>query len=782
MTYKVQNVSVGIVQGEDRRVFVQWKDKKSSKTDSYEYDWEYNDGKRWLPGSSGSASVSEAGIGGGWYRNEWNAPDYATKARARVRPVAKKHKVGKNNKAYYSSGWSKRYEHDFSSDKMPVPDVEVELDEDGVTVTVKVKSDDADCNYCDIEWYNGSKKVSGKNDYPCDGEASYKMTMALGANWKFRARVRSTKNTTKGVSDWSGWETLTAKPSAPTKAAAEAVSSDGAKVTWNAAAGASTYTVERVADDSAYFNSNPDEVISVDGIVGTVFMPTGMETGHRWYFRVRAVNDSGESGWSNITDTVLATEPEAPTTFDTEAAFIVGDTVRLRWTHNCEDGSEQSIAEIELKIGSDTRVITVNGSDLFYDLSLEGFLDGSAVEWRVRTKGVHPNWSPWSATRSFSVYERPTLMCVAMRQDGTPLDGETPLLSYPLSVRLDASGGGNEVSGYHIAIVSASETEYMDDYGENIVVAAGETVFDADFGVQDDPFTVDLQASDGLFLRDVTYYYIIADVSMQSGLRAVSGPYNFTVDFDAEVPDPDAEIWFDTESLSASITPACYADDEEGMQTDTLVEGVTLSVLRVSQDGTVTMLQRGIPNDGTMAVIDPHADFGECWYRVIAIDTATGVSAVQEAYAASPHQTCCIQWDERFVTAPVADETDDEALEFAGTRIDGLYNLEFEESGSVQSEDIEYIGRKFPVSYYGTQKGYTATYQLEFPKEDTQTYRKARQLQGLLDDVYIREPSGVGFWAHCSSVRLSRSFDSMSVKLTVEAVRVDRQDSAIGGA
>lgn len=777
MTYTVQKPSVGRVKGEDRRVYVQWKDKKYKQTSSYEYDWEYYDGKRWLPGSNGSSSVADADVGKGWYRNEWNAPDVATHVRARVKPVSKK--KGKKGK-YYSAGWTKRHSYNFTSDALPIPDIKAELDDDGVTASINVKSDDADCHYADIWWYSGSKKVGGKDDYKCDGECTYKMTMTLGVTWKFYARVRSTKDTTKGVSGWTEAVTLQSKPGKPTKASASATDSNAAKVTWGSGAGAKTYTVERVADDSSYFNSNPDEVVSVDGIVGTTFLPTGLETGHTWYFRVKAVNDSGESAWSNIASTVLATVPDAPTTFDTEAAFIVGDTVRLRWTHNSEDSSEQEKAEIELKVNGSTETVSVT-DDAYRDLSLSGYTDGSQVEWRVRTKGAHPDWSPWSATRSFSVYERPSLMVVAMRNDGTPLDESTPLNTYPLRVQLDASGGGNEVSGYHISIISASETSYTDDYGEDVTVAAGEAVFDSDFGVQDDPFVVDLQASDGLFLRNATDYSIVADVSMQSGLRATSDAVAFTVDFDSTVPEPDAVVYFDSATLTATVTPACYADDADGMQTDTLLEGITLSVLRLSQDGTVTMLQRGIENNGLLSVIDPHADFDECWYRIVATETATGMSAVSEVYELSPHPTCCIQWDERFSVARMADEVDEDEIEFAGVRIDGLYNLGFDESGSVQADDVEYIGRKFPVSYYGTQKGYTSTYQLEFPKEDYETYRKARRLQGLLDDVYIREPSGVGFWAHCQNVRLSRSYDSMSVKLSVDAVRVDRADSAIGG-
>ena len=34
---------------------------------------------------------------------------------------------------------------------------------------------------------------------------------------------------------------------------------------------------------------------------------------------------------------------------------------------------------------------------------------------------------------------------------------------------------------------------------------------------------------------------------------------------------------------------------------------------------------------------------------------------------------------------------------------------------------VEYIGRKHPVSYYGTQVGQTQTWSVEIPKTDTET-------------------------------------------------------------
>ena len=61
---------------------------------------------------------------------------------------------------------------------------------------------------------------------------------------------------------------------------------------------------------------------------------------------------------------------------------------------------------------------------------------------------------------------------------------------------------------------------------------------------------------------------------------------------------------------------------------------------------------------------------------------------------------------------------------------------------------IEYIGRAHPVTYYGTQLGVGATWNMEIPKNDKETLYGLRRLSRWLGDVYVREPSGSGYWAN----------------------------------
>ena len=49
------------------------------------------------------------------------------------------------------------------------------------------------------------------------------------------------------------------------------------------------------------------------------------------------------------------------------------------------------------------------------------------------------------------------------------------------------------------------------------------------------------------------------------------------------------------------------------------------------------------------------------------------------------------------------------------------YNIDVSDSNSIDVSLVEYIGRKHPVSYYGSQLGVTSTWNVEIPKYDKET-------------------------------------------------------------
>ena len=76
------------------------------------------------------------------------------------------------------------------------------------------------------------------------------------------------------------------------------------------------------------------------------------------------------------------------------------------------------------------------------------------------------------------------------------------------------------------------------------------------------------------------------------------------------------------------------------------------------------------------------------------------------------------------------------------------YNIDVSNSYSPDVSLVEYIGRKHPVSYYGTHLGESMSWKVEIPKYDIETLNLVRRLAVWMGDVYVREPSGVGYWAN----------------------------------
>ena len=85
---------------------------------------------------------------------------------------------------------------------------------------------------------------------------------------------------------------------------------------------------------------------------------------------------------------------------------------------------------------------------------------------------------------------------------------------------------------------------------------------------------------------------------------------------------------------------------------------------------------------------------------------------------------------------------------------------------------VEYAGRKHPVSYYGTQVGETSSWSMVIPKEDKETIYALRRLSLWSGDVYVREPSGMGYWANVN-VSFSQKHTEVTVPVTLDITRVE---------
>ena len=137
-----------------------------------------------------------------------------------------------------------------------------------------------------------------------------------------------------------------------------------------------------------------------------------------------------------------------------------------------------------------------------------------------------------------------------------------------------------------------------------------------------------------------------------------------------------------------------------------------------------------------------------------------------------------IQWDEKwsnFDALPV--DTEGNSYETAepawtGSILRLPYNIDISDQHSSEAELIKYIGRKFPVAYYGTQKEHTSTWSFEIEKTDMETLYGLRRLASWLGDVYVREPSGSGYWANVS-VSYDINHCELTIPVTIDVTRVE---------
>lgn len=197
-------------------------------------------------------------------------------------------------------------------------------------------------------------------------------------------------------------------------------------------------------------------------------------------------------------------------------------------------------------------------------------------------------------------------------------------------------------------------------------------------------------------------------------------------------------------------------------------ENTVLRVYRKNVDGSYTLIADDVSNaqQNTMNatfVKDRHPSFGTCTYRIVSVNTVnSGLSFadIVETYAES---SIVIQWNEQWA----ASTSDPNVDEYIGSILELPANIKLSDSSSIDVTLAEYIGRSRPVSYYGTQKGESSKLSCEFPKEDTDTLATLRRLMNYAGDVYVREPSGLGYWANIT-VSYDRNFKELTIPVSLD--------------
>ena len=820
---RVTITAFGLQANTDRTFFGTWSWSRDN-TAHFEIRWFYGTGDK--AKFTGNSSTVE------WLDNAqpqslYTAPENATYVSFQVKPIAKTHKVNNSDVYYWTAQWSTEqfyYMKNLPPTKPPTPTVTME------DYTLKVEVNGVEEDNIDIEfeiiqndltvYKTGKSKVTRS-------VAKYSCSVSPGYTYKVRCRALK-NNLRSGWTDYSS--NVNTKPNKPEKINdLRAVSETAITLTWSEAVTADSYDIEYAIRLDYLGMSNASTTIN--NITAPRYTITGLSSGEKYFVRVRAVNAQGTSDWTEAKSIILGAVPSAPTTWSSSSTVTVGEDMKFYWMHNSKDGSKESKAELAYVVDNDSEVVKeivkVDASDdvSYYWLPTLAYREGASIRWRVRTAGITGEYGPWSVTRTITIYAPPSLSLV-ISDDGLNTRSLTQITKYPFYIKAVAGPSSQIPIGYHFSIIAKDTYETMDEHGNVKMVIAGQEIYSNFLDVNERLILLTMTPSD-VNLENNIEYELLCTVTMNSGLTEEASA-EFRVSLDDVTYYPAAEILFDETTLSANIRPYCtytpyifyqvsynastgvYTRTNtaisplEGTSVDNalttqedlvfvgtnssgetiyfsvipsnreyLVENVVLSVYRKDYDGRFVEIAKDIPNLDNLFVTDPHPSLDLATYRVVATDTTNGsISYTDIPGYPVGIKSVIIQWDETWSNLEILGDNPTDEVSWAGSMLKLPYNIDVSDSNEMDVSLIEYIGRSHPVTYYGTQLGVTSTWRMEIPKTDKATLYGLRLLAIYTGDVYVREPSGSGYWANIS-VSYEQKHRELTIPITLTIKRVE---------
>lgn len=730
--------------------------------DHYQVTWYYATGDGvWFQASESDVKIKQATYG---------APSNAYRVKVTVKPVSQTHEVNEEE-VYYWTGTAVSADYYVASnppEKPSSPTVKIEK----FTLTATLENiSDSRADKIQFEVYGGTTRTNTGTVSVTTCRATYSCSINVGSDYRVRCRAINTYNSATVYGEWSDFSSSEATiPSAPSGITTlSALSDTSINVGWKAVTNATSYEVQYTTQ-SSYFDTATNEVQSttVESVVTNAQL-TGLESGQEYFFRVRAVNDKGNSSWTGIKSIVIGKDPIAPTTWSSTTTAIIGETLLLYWVHNAEDNSSETYAELEMYVDGVKSTYTIKNTSSeedkdktkYYEVDTSSYSEGAVIQWRVRTAGITKTYGDWSVQRTVDIYAPATITLHILDAAGEEI---SVLSTFPFYISALAGPATQLPIGYHVSITSDEMYNTVDNVGDPKIVNAGEEVYSKYFDSSTE-LMIEMSANN-IDLSNNANYTVNVTVSMDSGLRA-TGTASFSVSWIEPEYEPDAEIGIDTTNYTAYISPYCIDDGNEP------VSDVLLSVYRREFDGTYTEIASGLDTASNTFIVDPHPALDYARYRIVATSVSSGaVSYYDPPGYPVKGNAVIIQWNDEWSNFDA--QTGEELANppWTGSMLKIPYNIDVSDSNQQDVALVNYIGREYPVTYYGTQIGSTSNWSMEIPKEDKDTLYALRRLARWMGDVYVREPSGSGYWANIA-VSFSQKHCELTIPVTLDITRVE---------
>lgn len=528
---------------------------------------------------------------------------------------------------------------------------------------------------------------------------------------------------------------------------------------------------------SAWESNQEPEKYDVSNIYQGKWVLSGLETGKRWYIRLRtkANTEEGIYGpWSNVIEVDLSAMPVTPTLNLSASVIHIDDEFIATWGYISQDGTGQKSSEIcevmveenGMKLVTDTEgkpiilattessqnaVLTVTKINEIYaanNMNDKIWTLGSTHNLVMRVQSMSGRMSDgWSNSKAITVMTPITATIESTSLIDKEDIGKT-LTDMPLTVTVKGAGGGGRTSlvikrAEDYFLRRPDESKYGGYKGE-VAFIHNQTGEDAIEINQENLFQI---------LDDGAKYELVATVEDEYG-QIDNAKIDFVVAWTIQATKPTATVEYDKKQFIAKITPH-LAENAESCKCD---------IYRLSVDKPELIIE-----DGTFETtyVDPYPSFNETGgYRVVT-KTINGDFITAEndlAYIDTTDEDNCIK-SQRML------------IDFDGQQIELKYNIELGNTWKKDFERTTYLGGAVVGEW-----NLAVTRDLDISSEaivvynlDMSTVEKMRRLAVYSGICHIRTPDGSSFDCNID-VTENQGYNSDSASYRLKVLAIDEEE------
>lgn len=443
--------------------------------------------------------------------------------------------------------------------------------------------------------------------------------------------------------------------------------------TWTEADGAELSWADH---EDAWESTDEPETYELSNIRNSRWNISGLETGVKWYIKVRLKKGTGENetygAYSETQVIDLTSAPSIPTLVLSEPVITETGSVTASWVYTTTDGTAQTYAEIcEAELTTEgieygdiiahtetAQHVTINAEDV-------GWQTGETYYLCVRVVSASGRVSDeWSAPVPIAIAEPLTVEITStslVEETETEIvDGQTitrtflALEEMPLELTTDSNNVTaviERASSYHI--IRPDETSFDGFENETIAIKKGNV---ESFDVEDLIGSLDDGAS----------YRLIVTVKDELG-QSAEDSIDFEVRWTHQAVIPEGQVVIDSEEYIAKITPQA---PQGALSTD------RCDIYRLSSDRPELVVKGGL---FSATYVDPYPAIGQFGGYRLVFRTANG------DYITEDNEIAWLDIDESLDTGYTI-------IDFDGGQVFLEYNVDVSNAWAKDFQETKYLG------------------------------------------------------------------------------------------